>query len=92
MGGSRLNPKTDKRPDPRPDVRENEKILGNMVNDFDFNQAPRAAGPPADQPADGLTEPSGLLQRTRAMCRMHGHATEHLTVLHLPKRGSTRAL
>ena len=22
------------------------------------------------------------------MCRMHGHATEHLTVLRLPKRGT----
>jgi phospholipase C len=42
LGGSRLNPKTDGRPDPRPDVREDEKILGNMVNDFDFNQTPRA--------------------------------------------------
>ena len=41
LGGSRLNPKTDKRPDPRPDVSEGEKILGNMVNDFNFNQSPR---------------------------------------------------
>ena len=40
LGGSRLNPKTDKRPDPRPDVHEDEKILGNMVNDFNFNQSP----------------------------------------------------
>ncbi len=42
-GGQRLNPKTDGRPDPRPDVRENEKILGNLVNDFNFNQKPRKA-------------------------------------------------
>jgi phospholipase C len=41
MGGARLDPKTDGRPDPRPDVRENAKILGNLVNDFNFNQAPR---------------------------------------------------
>ena len=39
--GQRLDPKTDGRPDPRPDVRENVKILGNLVNDFDFNQKPR---------------------------------------------------
>jgi phospholipase C len=56
LGGSRLNPKTDERPDPRPDVRENEKILGNMTNDFDFNQAPRKpvllpTNPPTDSPS-----------------------------------------
>ena len=41
LGGGRLNPKTDGRPDPRPGVRENASILGNLVNDFNFNQAPR---------------------------------------------------
>ena len=41
LGGRRLNPKTDGRPDPRPDVRENEKILGDLVKDFDFRQRPR---------------------------------------------------
>ena len=41
LGGARLNPKTDGRPDPRPVVRENAPILGNLVNDFDFNQKPR---------------------------------------------------
>jgi phospholipase C len=56
LDGSRLNPKTDGRPDPRPDVREDEKILGNMVNDFDFNQHPRApvllpTNPPTDSPS-----------------------------------------
>jgi phospholipase C len=42
LGGARLNPKNDGRPDPRPDVRENTKGLGKLVNDFDFNQTPRA--------------------------------------------------
>ena len=56
LGGSRLNPKTDGRPDPRPDVREDEKILGNMVDDFNFNQKPRApvllpTNPPTDSPS-----------------------------------------
>jgi phospholipase C len=37
----RLNPKTDGRPDPRPDVRENASILGNLVGDFNFKQKPR---------------------------------------------------
>ena len=56
LGGARLNPETDGRPDPRPDVREDEKILGNMANDFDFDQAPRApvllpTNPPTDSPS-----------------------------------------
>jgi len=55
IGGARLNPKTDGRPDPRPDVRENQRLLGNMVEDFNFNQAPRApvllsTNPPTDSP------------------------------------------
>lgn len=43
LGGRRIDPKTDGRPDPRPDVRENEKILGDLVRDFDFRQKPRRA-------------------------------------------------
>ncbi|MBX6764440.1 MAG: alkaline phosphatase family protein [Rubrobacteraceae bacterium] len=41
LGGQRLNPKTDGRPDPRPDVREAMPQLGNLVRDFNFNQKPR---------------------------------------------------
>jgi phospholipase C len=41
LHGQRINPKTDGRPDPRPDVRENEPILGNLVADFNFRQKPR---------------------------------------------------
>jgi phospholipase C len=41
LGGQRLNPATDGRPDPRPDVRENASVLGNLVNDFNFDQGPR---------------------------------------------------
>ncbi|HWE32107.1 MAG TPA: alkaline phosphatase family protein [Solirubrobacteraceae bacterium] len=41
LGGQRLNPKTDGRPDPRPDVRENAKQLGDLIKDFDFSQKPR---------------------------------------------------
>lgn len=43
MGSQRIDPATDGRPDPRPSVRENASILGNLVNDFNFNQAPRPA-------------------------------------------------
>jgi len=42
LNGQRLDPAADGRPDPRPGVRENEKILGNLINDFDFSQRPGA--------------------------------------------------
>ncbi|HXY26731.1 MAG TPA: alkaline phosphatase family protein [Acidimicrobiales bacterium] len=56
LGGSRLNPKTDGRWDPRPDVREDEPQLGNLAEDFDFDQSPRPAvllptNPPTDSPS-----------------------------------------
>jgi phospholipase C len=41
LGGARIDPKTDGRPDPRPDVRENAPQLGDLTEDFDFTQAPR---------------------------------------------------
>ena len=42
LGGQRLDPATDGRPDPRPSVRESVSLLGDLVNDFDFSQPPRA--------------------------------------------------
>jgi len=56
LNGQRLDPATDGRPDPRPDVREDEKILGNLVNDFDFNQRPR---PPVLLPVHPTTTLTG---------------------------------
>jgi phospholipase C len=55
LGGARLNPRTDGRPDPRPDVRENQPLLGNLVQDFNFGQPPRPpvllpTNPPTDSP------------------------------------------
>jgi phospholipase C len=41
LGGQRLDPATDGRPDRRPDVREASPYLGDLVADFDFFQAPR---------------------------------------------------
>jgi phospholipase C len=41
LGGQRIDG-TDGRPDSRPRVRENVRILGNLVKDFDFKQRPRA--------------------------------------------------
>ncbi len=42
LNSQRIDPQTDGRPDPRPTVRENAAQLGNLINDFDFNQAPRS--------------------------------------------------
>jgi phospholipase C len=59
LGSKRLNPKTDGRPDPRPNVRESNPLLGSLVSDFNFYQRPRppvilaihpAPGPPSRVP------------------------------------------
>ncbi len=42
LGGQRLDPQTDGRPDPRPTVRETVPQLGDLLDDFDFSQTPRA--------------------------------------------------
>ncbi len=60
LGGQRIDPGTDGRPDPRPDVRENASILGNLVNDFNFNQAPRPPLLLPVHPHTDMIEPSGL--------------------------------
>jgi phospholipase C len=41
IDSDRLNPKTDGRPDKRIDVREEAPGLGDIANDFDFDQTPR---------------------------------------------------
>ena len=56
LGGARLDPATDGRPDPRPDVREDASVLGNLVTDFNFSQPPRPplllpTNPPTDSPS-----------------------------------------
>jgi phospholipase C len=53
LGGQTLNPATDGRPDPRPDVRESQPILGNLALDFNFSQAPR---PPVLLPVHPVTD------------------------------------
>ena len=40
LGGERIDPATDGRPDRRPDVREKIPILGDLSRDFNFNQPP----------------------------------------------------
>ena len=41
LGGARIDPATDGRPDPRPDVPENFPSAGELTLDFDFKQKPR---------------------------------------------------
>ncbi len=41
LGGARIDPATDGRPDSRTVVRENSTALGDLTQDFDFTQAPR---------------------------------------------------
>jgi Phosphoesterase family len=69
MGGQRLNPATDGRPDSRPDVREEAPGLGNLVEDFDFNQSPRPPLLLPTHPAPGPAScpPGAALQRHRSV-------------------------
>ncbi|MDA8203111.1 MAG: phospholipase [Chloroflexi bacterium] len=57
LGGQRLDPATDGRPDPRPDVRENAPQLGNLVADFNFSQPPRPPVVLPVHPSTDLTSP-----------------------------------
>jgi phospholipase C len=41
LGGQRIDPSTNGRPDPRPGVRESAPGLGDLLADFDFTQTPR---------------------------------------------------
>jgi phospholipase C len=61
LGGQRLDPATDGRPDPRPDVREASPILGDLAADFDFSQRPRPPVILSVHPAPGpaSTPPAG---------------------------------
>jgi phospholipase C len=55
LNGARIDPASDGRPDPRPDVRESASILGNLAADFDFTQQPRAPTLLPVHPATTLT-------------------------------------
>jgi hypothetical protein len=57
LGGSRLDPKTDGRPDSRPTVREDMPQLGDLLTDFDFTQAPLA---PLVLPVDPPPGPASI--------------------------------
>jgi phospholipase C len=61
LGGQRLNPATDGRPDMRPDVREGVPGLGDLTSDFEFTQSPRAPVllSPAPPPGPASNPPGG---------------------------------
>jgi phospholipase C len=59
LGGQRIDPKTDGRPDPRPNVRENAPQLGDLRLEFDFNQPPR---PPLVLPVQPRPGPASILK------------------------------
>ena len=60
LDGQRIDPATDGRPDPRPDVRENAPILGDLARDFDFRRAPSPPDPLPLDPAPGpASQPGG---------------------------------
>jgi phospholipase C len=63
LGGQRLNPATDGRPDRRPSVRENARVLGELAADFDFGQPPRA---PVILPRSTPGSPDGGVSRCSA--------------------------
>ena len=58
LGGQRIDPATDGRPDPRPTVRENAPQLGDLRNDFDFSQMPRQPLLLSTTPRTDLVSPS----------------------------------
>jgi hypothetical protein len=67
LGGERLNPQTDGRPDARFDVREEAPGLGSLQSDFNFEQSARAPvvlpthpEPGAASPAPGAPAPPAL--------------------------------
>ena len=57
LNGQRLDPATDGRPDPRPNVRENSPQLGDITQAFDFTQAPR---PPLTLPIHPPPGPASI--------------------------------
>jgi len=60
LDGQRIDPLTDGRPDSRPNVRENNPLLGDLLNDLDFSQEPL---PPLILPLDPAPGPASIQSR-----------------------------
>jgi phospholipase C len=61
LGGQRLDPVTDGRPDPRPDVREDAPQLAGIAQEFDFSQPPLAPMILPVHPQTDLIEPKPVI-------------------------------
>jgi hypothetical protein len=59
LGGQRIDPQTDGRRDPRPDVQENMPQLGDLLQDFDFAQPARPPSVLPEHPAPGQAPAGG---------------------------------
>jgi len=81
LGGQRLDPLTDGRPDPRPDVREDAPQLGDLTADFDFTQTPRSPLILPVTPPTDLVAPASATRQGRAAGR----------TLALPRSGPLRS-
>jgi phospholipase C len=82
LNGRRLNPATDGRPDPRPDVREETGGLGSLENDFNFNRAPSPPLLLPTHPAPGpaSTPPGGIAPRPGKSTTPRTQGTPSLTL------------
>jgi phospholipase C len=65
LDGQDLNPRTDGRPDSRPDVRESQPVLGNLIYDFNFDQQPVRPLLLQPRPPTDLVEPPGYPPPTK---------------------------
>ena len=81
LDGQRLDPATDGRPDPRPDVRENNPQLGDFTADFDFDQPPLPPlilplhPPPGPASKPGvLAQDPGVAERVAPGLRPHAQS------------------
>jgi phospholipase C len=61
LGGKRLDPATDGRPDPRPDIREDAPQLADIAADFNFSQPPRPPVILPIHPQTDLIEPKPVI-------------------------------
>jgi len=78
LGGRRLDPRTDGRPDPRPSVRERASLLGDLTRDFDFAQRPRRPLLLPVHPAvDGAAQPVVNRRRHGSPSHPVARATRH---------------
>ncbi len=86
LGGQRLNPQNDGRPDPRPTVRESVSGLGNLLQDFDFSQDPRRPVILAERPVapiPGKATGDDVIGTITAM------SSDHLVNLQISSTGRT---